>query len=578
MNNFSIVEALTQIAREKNVDRELVVETLAEALVSAAKKRYGNTENFQAEIDPVTGQMDVYAHKTVVEEIEEPSAEIELEEARAIDAQAQMGSVIVEKLDLADFGRNAIQTAKQILVQRVREAERERIYEEFGGRTGQIESGIVQQISRGDIILNLGRAEAAIPLKEQIRRERYRQGDTVRGYIYEVLLSSRGPQVLLSRTRPELLRKLFGIEVPEIAEGIVEIHAVAREPGERAKIAVSSHDERVDPVGACVGVKGARVQAIVRELGGERIDIVPWSDEPEVFIARALSPAAVSRVILDHRRAHASAIVDEDQLSLAIGRSGQNSRLAVQLTEWGLDIITEDEYQERRSRIEEREREFRQLAGVSELIALSLATSGFTSIADIAQASTELLQTVPGLEGEEATAALKQTAETYLAEHPETAHEEDGGEEAADAEADAEAETEAGFEPDPSPEPEPSAEPESELATVAAAEPDAEPAPDLASDGQEVDGSVGEEVEPPPVAGVEAAAEVAVADEGGAPGGESGDSAAGTLADGISGTDSRGPAGPVGSDVAGDAPAGPAGEPDGSGSDADQEDTGPDRV
>ena len=469
MNNFSIVEAMTQIAREKNVGRELVVETLAEALVSAAKKRYGNTENFQAEIDPVTGQMDVFAHKTVVEEIEEPSAEIELEEARAIDAQAQMGSVVVEKLDLADFGRNAIQTAKQILIQRVREAERERIYEEFGGRTGQIESGIVQQISRGDIILNLGRAEAAIPLKEQIRRERYRQGDTVRGYIYEVLLSSRGPQVLLSRTRPELLKKLFGIEVPEIAEGIVEIHAVAREPGERAKIAVSSHDERVDPVGACVGVKGARVQAIVRELGGERIDIVPWSDEPEVFIGRALSPATVSRVILDHRRHHASAIVVEDQLSLAIGRSGQNSRLAVQLTEWGLDIITEDEYQERRSQVEQREREFRQLPGVSELIALSLATSGFTSIADIAQASADLLQTVPGLEGEEATASLKQTAETYLVEHPEPAAGADSEEEVA----------EEGSEPDVEP------DVEAEVETVADAEPEpaAAPVPELAAEG-----------------------------------------------------------------------------------------------
>jgi len=419
MNNLNIVEALSQIAREKNVDRDLVVQTLADALISAAKKRYGNTDNFEAEIDPATGQMEVVAHKTVVEEVEEPSQEIDLEGALVIDDKAQLGGVIVEKLDLADFGRNAIQTAKQILIQRVREAERERIYDEFNGRTGQIESGTVQQISRGDIILNLGRAEAAIPLKEQIRRERYRQGDTVRGLIYEILKSSRGPQVLLSRTHPDFLRNLFSIEVPEIAEGIVEIHAVARDPGERAKIAVSSSDERVDPVGACVGVKGSRVQAIVRELGGERIDIVPWSDEPEVFIGRAISPAEVIRVIVDRRRRHASILVDADQLSLAIGKSGQNSKLAVQLTGWGIDIITEEEYQGRRAKITQREQEFRRLSGVSELIALSLATSGFTSIKEIAESPIDLLKTVPGLEEEESIIALKQVARDFNEEDKE---------------------------------------------------------------------------------------------------------------------------------------------------------------
>ncbi len=296
MSNLNIVEALGQIAREKNVDRELVIETLTDALVSAAKKRYGDTDNFEVDFDSDTGRMAVLARKTVVEEVNEPEVEIDLEEARVIDAQAQLGSVVYEELNLADFGRNAIQTAKQILIQRVREAEREKIFDEFTGRVGQIESGTVQQISHGDIVLNLGRAEAAIPLKEQIRRERYRQGDSVRGYIFEVLKSTRGPQVLLSRSHPEFLRKLFAIEVPEIAEGIVTVHSVSREPGERAKIAVSSNDDRVDPVGACVGVKGSRVQAVVRELSGERIDIVPWSDEPEVFISpRAQSSHCVSR-------------------------------------------------------------------------------------------------------------------------------------------------------------------------------------------------------------------------------------------------------------------------------------------
>jgi N utilization substance protein A len=410
--NLNIIEALGQIAREKNVDRDMVIETLADALVSAARKRYGNGDNFEAQIDPETGSMSVMARKTVVNEVNEPDLEIELEPAQEIDHQAQLGSVVFEELNLADFGRNAIQTAKQILIQRVREAERERIYEEFASRISHIEVATVQQISHGDIILQLGRAEAAVPLKEQIRRERYRQGDSVRGYVFEVIKSVRGPQVLLSRTHPEFLRKLFALEVPEIAEGIVQIHALAREPGERAKIAVSSNDERVDPVGACVGVKGSRVQAVVRELSGERIDIVPWIDEPDIFISRALSPATVTRVITDERRHHAQVIVDEEQLSLAIGKAGQNSRLAVQLTGWGLDIITEDEYQRRLRRLEESKVELRRLDGVSELIALSLATSGFISLRGIAESEADMLETVPGLEGQ--AAQLRAQAIAYV--------------------------------------------------------------------------------------------------------------------------------------------------------------------
>jgi N utilization substance protein A len=419
MNNANIVEALGQIAREKNVDRELVVQTLVDALISAAKRHYGNTENYEVDIDAAQGRMAVYARKTVVEEVVEPSMEILLADARDIDPHAQLGSVLVQQLNFADFGRNAIQTAKQILIQRVREAERERIYDEFISRVGLVESGTVQQISHGDIVLNLGRAEAAVPYKEQIRRERYRQGDAVRGYIYEVLKSSRGPQVLLSRTRPEFLRKLFATEVPEIAEGIVDIHGVAREPGERAKIAVSSSDERVDPVGACVGVKGSRVQAIVRELSGERIDIVPWIDEPDIFISRALSPATVVRCITDSRRRHAVVLVEEDQLSLAIGKGGQNTKLASQLTGWGLDIITDEQYQERRAKQEKYQQVFRQIDGISELIALSLTTSGFDSIASVAEADLELLQTVPGLELAETAHGIKAAAAAYLAEHGE---------------------------------------------------------------------------------------------------------------------------------------------------------------
>ena len=261
--------------------------------------------------------------------------------------------------------------------------------------------------------MNLGRAEAAIPYREQIRRERYRQGDVVRGYIYEVLKSSRGPQVLLSRAHPEFLRKLFFTEVPEISEGIVQIHGVAREPGERAKIAVTTSDERVDQSEPCVGVKGSRVQTTVRELSGERIDIVPWIDEPQIFIERALSPVNVSRVITDNRRKHAVVLVDEDQLSLAIGKSGQNSRLAVQLTGWGLDIITDSQYQERRAKQEGIQQLLRKIPGVSELIALSLTTSGFDSIRSVSEATIELLRTVPGLEDENASRKIRTTAENF---------------------------------------------------------------------------------------------------------------------------------------------------------------------
>jgi transcription termination/antitermination protein NusA len=414
-NNFNIVEALTQIAREKDVDRELVVNTLTDALISAAKKRYGNSDNYEVELDASTGTMVVKVRKLVVEEVEEPETQINLDDAREIDPKIQLGSLLYQELNLADFGRNAIQTAKQVLIQRVREAERERIHDEFNTRVGTIESGTVQQISHGDIVLNLGRAEAAVPYKEQIRRERYRQGDSVRGYIYEILKSTRGPQILLSRSRPEFLDKLFALEVPEIAEGIVTVHAVAREPGERAKIAVSSNDDRVDPVGACVGVKGSRVQTIVRELSGERIDIVNWSIEPEVFVMRALSPADVQRVVLDHRRHHAVVIVNEDQLSLAIGKSGQNSRLAVQLTGWGLDIISEDEYQKRRVKMADQSQVLLELPGVSELVALGLSTSGFNTVESVAESTVELLQTVPGLE--ESAEKIKNAAIAYLA-HP----------------------------------------------------------------------------------------------------------------------------------------------------------------
>ena len=348
--NYEVMEALNQIAQEKNVDKGLVIETLKLGLQSAAKKRYGGGDNIEVEVDPDDGKIDIFAVLEVVEdpnEAEDPLQAVSLARAQEIDPKAEIGSTVREPLNVSEFGRNAIQTAKQILVQRVREAERDRIFDDFQARIGEIITGTVQQVSRGEVYVNLGRTEAILPLKEQIRKEKYRQGDTIRAYVSDVLKTTKGPQVVISRTHPKFLEKLFQFEVPEIYEGLVEIKSVAREPGERSKIAVASKEERIDPVGACVGMKGSRVQAIVRELSNERIDIVPWNEDEAMFLSRALSPAKVVRVAVDRKEHRMAALVEEDQLSLAIGKSGQNARLAAQLTGWHIDIMTEAEYQER---------------------------------------------------------------------------------------------------------------------------------------------------------------------------------------------------------------------------------------
>ena len=334
--NYEVLEALRQIAQEKNVNRDLVIETLEMGLISAAKKRFGTGDNVEVNFDNSSGEIIVEAVKEVVADglVEDPGIQIGVTQARKADTDAKVGGELRLRLNFTDFGRNAIQTTRQVLVQRVREAEREKIYEDYQGRIGEIISGTVQQISRGDILVNLGRTEAVIPLKEQIRKERYRQGDPIRAYLLDVLRTAKGPQVVLSRTHPVFLERLFQLEVPEIYEGVIEIKAVSREPGVRAKIAVYSNDARIDPVGACVGMKGSRVQAVVRELSSERIDIVPWSDDEAIFLSRALNPATVRRVVIDRREKRMSAIVDDDQLSLAIGKEGQNARLASQLTGW----------------------------------------------------------------------------------------------------------------------------------------------------------------------------------------------------------------------------------------------------
>ena len=396
--NSEILEALSQIAREKNVSRDLVIETLEAGLLSAAKRKFGTADNLQVSIDQNTGDIKLLAEKQVVEEVEDPSLQISLDRAREIDLDVDVGGEVTEELSFADFGRNAIQTAKQILVQRVREAERERIYEDYQERIDEIVTGAVQQINRGDIIVNLGRIEAVVPSKEQIRRERYRQGDTIRAYIVEVLRTTKGPQVILSRTHPGFLDRLFQIEVPEIYEGIVQVRAVARDPGERAKVAVSSNDPRIDPVGACVGIKGSRVQAVVRELSGERIDIVPWSEDQLLFLTRALSPAEAIRAEYDEdEEDRLIAIVEEDQRSLAIGKSGQNARLVAQLMGRNIDIVTESEYRDRLIRSKRRRMALTDLPGVGTKMAETLRAHGIDSVEQISTLEMADLCAVPGV-------------------------------------------------------------------------------------------------------------------------------------------------------------------------------------
>jgi N utilization substance protein A len=415
--NYEVLEALRQIAQEKNVSRDLVLETLEIGLISAAKKRFNTGDNVEVTMDSEAGTISVFAEKDVVVDggMEDPGLEIELEQALEIHPEAKVGEKIKEELPFVDFGRNAIQTAKQILVQRVREAERERIFEDYQGRVGEIISGTVQQISRGDVLINIGRTEAVVPLKEQIRKERYRQGDPVRAILVNVLKTNKGPQVVLSRTHPNLLIKLFQLEVPEIYEGVIEIKAVAREPGERAKIAVNSNDPRIDPVGACVGMKGSRVQAVVRELSNERIDIVPWTEDEAIFLSRALSPAQVKRVVVDRRSKLMAAIVDDDQLSLAIGKSGQNARLAAQLTGWKVDILTDTRFAEIQKEKTETRIALGELAGVGKVMQTRLTEYGFGSANDIAESTIERLITVPGL-GEATAEKIYEAAKVVVDE------------------------------------------------------------------------------------------------------------------------------------------------------------------
>ncbi|HYR69336.1 MAG TPA: transcription termination factor NusA [Candidatus Dormibacteraeota bacterium] len=390
--NYELMEAMAQIAREKSVDKAILVETLEAGLLSAGRKRFGPNANIEVRFDEASGRIVMRLKRSVVEDADDLGLEVDLAEARTIEPDITIGQELVQELSLEELGRNAIAAAKQVLVQRVREAERERIYEDYHDRVGEMVRGTVQQVDRGNIYVKLDRSEAILPPREQIARDRYHQGDHIKAFIIAVDKLARGPQIILSRTHPEFLRRLFEAEVPEVAEKIIELKGIAREPGSRAKVSVLSNDDKIDAVGACVGIKGSRVQAIVRELGGEKIDIVPFSQDPVVFVTRALSPAKVLEAQVVEADQKILVTVADDQLSLAIGKGGQNARLAAKLTGWKIDLISKSE-RERQREFERRVRiDIEELQGAGPKLREKLIREGIETVQDLLKTPlTELL-------------------------------------------------------------------------------------------------------------------------------------------------------------------------------------------
>jgi len=404
-NRLELLQVADAVAREKLIDKELVIEALEEAIQKAARSRYGMEHDIRTVIDRNTGDIRLYRVITVTEaeEIENESAQLTLEQAQAQfpDETLEMGSEVREELPPMDFGRIAAQTAKQVITQKVRDAERERQYEEYKDRANEVTNGIVKRVEYGNVVIDLGRAEAVIRRDEGIPRENLRTGDRVRAYIFDVRNEPRGPQIFLSRTRPEFMAELFAQEVPEIYDGIITIKAVARDPGSRAKIAVTSSDSGIDPVGACVGMRGSRVQAVVNELHGEKIDIIQWSPDAASFIVNALAPAEVQKVVLDEDNQRIEVVVPDDQLSLAIGRRGQNVRLASQLTGWVIDILTEAEESERRqTEFIERSTMFTESLDVEETIGQLLVAEGFSRLEEVAFVALNEIATIEGFDDE----------------------------------------------------------------------------------------------------------------------------------------------------------------------------------
>src|SRR6516162_7528063 len=413
-NRLELLQIADAVAREKAIDRKIVLGAMEDAIAKAARSRYGSETEVRAEIDPKSGELHLSRHMLVVDTVENPATQISLDDARRRHPAAQIGDTIADPLPPLEYGRMAAQSAKQVIVQKVREAERDRQYDEYKDRIGDIVNGIVKRVEYGNVVVDLGRGEAIVRRDEMLPREVFRNGDRIRAYIYDVRREQRGPQIFLSRTHPQFMAKLFAQEVPEIYDGIIEIKAVARDPGSRAKIAVISRDSGIDPVGACVGMRGSRVQAVVGELQGEKIDIIPWSADPATFVVNALAPAEVAKVVLDEDAHRIDVVVPDDQLSLAIGRRGQNVRLASQLTGWDIDILTEAQESERRSEeFRTRSQLFIDALDVDDVIAHLLVTEGFTKVEDVALVPLEDLAGIEGFD-EDVANELRERARAFL--------------------------------------------------------------------------------------------------------------------------------------------------------------------
>ncbi|MCJ7774751.1 MAG: transcription termination factor NusA [Desulfobulbaceae bacterium] len=410
-----LARMIDQVSREKAVEQDVLIKALEEAVKAAARKKYGPDYDLEVTFNEELGEIEVFEFKEVVEKVTNEHVQVSLEEAHRMDPESEFGDSLGIKMDTDTFGRIAAQSAKQVIMQRLKEAERDIVYDDFKDRQGEIINGIVQRFDRGSIIVNLGRTEAELPPKEQVPKESYKQGDRIRAYILDVRQFSRGPQIILSRTHPNFVSALFENEVPEIPEGIVQIMQVAREPGGRTKIAVASKDSDVDPVGACVGMKGRRVQAVVQELRGEKIDIVTWHPDAAKFICNALSPAEIIRVIVDEDNHSMEVVVQDDQLSLAIGKRGQNVRLASRLSGWRLDVNSESNYNKT---LKDGYKSLLELPGVGEKRATDLYAEGFRSSRDVAGARVADLVVVDGI-SEKGAEKLIESAVQYI--HEETA-------------------------------------------------------------------------------------------------------------------------------------------------------------
>ncbi len=411
-NKAELLAIADAVAREKLIDRGIVIEAMEDAIQRAARARYGAENDIRAKLDPETGDLRLWRVLEVVEEPEDHFKQVDLKGATKLKADAQLGDFIVDPLPPIEFGRIAAQAAKQVIFQKVRDAERERQFEEFKDRAGEVITGVVKRVEFGHVVVDLGRAEGVIRRDQQIPREMVRVGDRIRSLIASVRSEARGPQIFLSRAHPDFMKKLFAQEVPEIYDGIIEIKAAARDPGSRAKIGVISHDSSIDPVGACVGMKGSRVQAVVQELQGEKIDIIPWSTDLATFVVNGLQPATVSRVVIDEEENRIEVVVPDDQLSLAIGRRGQNVRLASQLTNSQIDILTEADASEKRQReFVERSTMFQEDLDVDETLAQLLVAEGFTALEEVAYVDVSEIASIEGLDEEIAAELQSRAAE-----------------------------------------------------------------------------------------------------------------------------------------------------------------------